>query len=289
MPSLFARTVLLLSAILAVGLAGCTTPALEGRSPLAPARMSPDSCVLEIFFVPFPFGDPEVNGELWEEVDEQHFPAELRRRLARNGFRLGLLDGQIPATLSKLLKLKDGLQPTGEANQIDVAELASGSPPVRRYLQIRAGRRQEIIASGVYDHLPVLISEPGQIGGQTYSQAQAVLAVKSFPQGDGGVRVELVPEVHHGQPRQRYVGRQGMWRLEAGREQRVFEEMGFSATLSPGCMLLVSSLPNRPGSLGHHFFTEEDGKLEQKLLVLRLAQTQHDGLFGPPGRLGREE
>jgi hypothetical protein len=280
---------LLLPAILVLALAGCTTPAVEGKSPLAPVQMSPDSCVLEISFVRFPFGDPEVNGQLWQEVDEQHFPAEVRRRLARNGFRLGLLDGQVPDKLAELLELDDKPRPTGEANQIDVAALASGSPPVRRHLQIRAGQRNEIIASGLYDQLPVLISEPGRLGGQTYSQAQAVLAVKTYPQNDGRVRVELVPELHHGEPRRGYVGQQGMWRLDVGKARRVFEEMGFSATLSPGGMLLLSSLPSRPGSLGHHFFTEGTGHLEQKLLVLRLAQTQHDGLFSPSGILRLEE
>lgn len=243
--------------------------------------------MLEVFFVRFPFGDPGPNDELWAEVDEQHFPADLRRRLAQNGFRLGMLDGRIPDTLARLLELKDGPQPAGEANQVDLSELASGSPPVLRHLQIRAGQRKEIVASGLYEELPVLISESGQLGGQTYSQAQAVLAVKTFPQGDGRVRVELVPELHYGAPRQRWVGQEGMWRLEAGKEQRVFDDMGFSATLSPGGMLLLSSLPNRPGSLGHHFFSEQSGRLEQKLLVLRLSQTQHDGLFGPSGILGQ--
>ena len=283
------RTVLLLPAILALTLAGCTTPAVEGKSPLSAVQMSPDSCVLEVCFVRFPFGDPEVNQQLWQEVDEQQFPADLRRRLSRNGFRLGLLDGQIPAALSKLLEMKDESRPTVGASQIDLAALDSEAPPVKRHLEIRAGQPKMIIASGVYDQLPVLICEPGELGGETYSQAQAVLVVKTFPQGDGRVRVELVPELQHGELRQRWVGQDGMWRLEAGRQRRVFEEMAFSATLSPGCMLLASSLPDRPGSLGHHFFTEDNGKLEQKLLVLRLAQTQHEGLFGPPRTLGQKE
>jgi len=289
MPLSSGRIVLLLPAILVFALAGCTTPAVVGKSPLAPAQMSPDSCVLEVCFVRFPFGDREANQQLWQEVDEQQFPAELRRRLSRNGFRLGLLDGQIPAALSKLLEMKDESRPTAGTSQIDLAELDSETPPVRRHLEIRAGQPKMIVTSGVYDQLPVLICESGELGGETYSQAQAVLVVKTFPQGDGRVRVELVPELQHGELRQRWVGQDGMWRLEAGRQQRVFEEMAFSATLSPGCMLLVSSLPDRPGSLGHHFFTEDNGKPEQKLLVLRLAQTQHEGLFSPTRPLRKQE
>ena len=54
-------------------------------------------------------------------------------------------------------------------------------------------------------------------------------------------------------------------------------------------MLIVSSLPNRPGSLGHYFLTTNDGRLEQRLLIVRLSQTQHDGLFTPPEQPKLEE
>ena len=48
-------------------------------------------------------------------------------------------------------------------------------------------------------------------------------------------------------------------------------------------MLVLSCLPDRPGSLGHYFFTEgEDNRLKQKVLVLRLCQTQHNDLTPPP-------
>jgi len=58
--------------------------------------------------------------------------------------------------------------------------------------------------------------------------------------------------------------------------------MTIAATLSPGEMLIVGCLPNKSGSLGHHFFTTCKEQPQQKLLVVRLAQTQHDGLFTPP-------
>ena len=52
-------------------------------------------------------------------------------------------------------------------------------------------------------------------------------------------------------------------------------------------MLVLTCLPDRPGSLGHRFFTHEcAGQAEQKLLVIRLSQTQHDGLFSPRGAAG---
>ena len=47
--------------------------------------------------------------------------------------------------------------------------------------------------------------------------------------------------------------------------------MTIAADLRCGAMLIVSSLPNRPGSLGYYFLTSNDGRLEQRLLIVRLA------------------
>jgi hypothetical protein len=285
LPSLALRVGVL--ALLAI--AGCATPLPTGKSPLRPAQMSPDSVVLEMFFVRFPSGDPAVDEKLWNEIDEQQFSPELRQRLARNGFRVGLMSGQMPVELSKLMALSDKPIPTSQVEGTKVESLESEPRVLRRHLQLGAGKRGEIIASGVYPQLPVLVCESGQVSGQTYDQAQALFAVKSFPQPDGRVRLELVPELHYGQPRQRWVGDQGMMRLEASRPKKTYDDMTMTADVAPGAMLILSSLSTRPGSLGHHFFTENDARLEQKLLIIRLAQTQHDGLFSPPEPIKLEE
>jgi hypothetical protein len=265
-----------------LAIAGCVTPLSKGKSPLVPAQMSADSVVLEMFFVRVPFGDPKVNEKLWEQVDEQQFSPDLRERLARNGFRVGLISGQMPSELSKLMELSDKPVPTGQVDGAKVDSLETEPRVVRRHLQLRAGQRSEIIASSVYPQLPVLVCESGQLSGQTYDQAQGIFAVKSLPQPDGRVRLELVPELHHDQPRQHWEANQGVLRLETSRPKKAYDAMTMTASLAPGEMLVLSSLANRPGSLGHHFFTESGAHLEQKLLIVRLAQTQHDALFSPP-------
>jgi hypothetical protein len=50
-------------------------------------------------------------------------------------------------------------------------------------------------------------------------------------------------------------------------------------------MLLVTSLPDRPGTLGNYFFTEQkDGQSQQKLVVIRLAESRYSDLFVPPSK-----
>jgi hypothetical protein len=73
-----------------------------------------------------------------------------------------------------------------------------------------------------------------------------------------------------------------MMRLETSRPKRTFDDMTVLTDFAPGTMLIMGSLPNHPGSVGHYFFTEGESQKEQKLLIIRLSQTQHDGLFNPP-------
>ena len=280
MPSFSARIVLVCLAILSAP--GCVQVEPVAKSLLAKPALPAGSVVLDIFFVRAAMDDPLANDTLWQEIDEQHFSAKRRRRLQQNGFRVGVVGGQIPIPLSELLELSGKPAATADlGGEARAANLASDPRVMRRHLQIRAGVRGEIIASGLHDELPVLLrSDSGGIGGQTYRKAQAVLAVRAFPEPDGRVRLDMTPEVHYGEVCQRIVPGQGTFRLDAGRRRRVFDELGLEATLLPGQMLVLAALPERPGSLGHHFFTESQfGPLEQKLLVVRLSQTQHDDLF----------
>jgi hypothetical protein len=255
-----------------------TTPK---KSPFAPLPMSPDSCVLEVFSIRLPHGDQQVNQTLWEEVDELHFASEARQRLMQNGFRVGLLSGQIPKSLAELMDLSAKPPIAQEEEQIALADLAANPRIVRSRMHARTGQRCEVVTSGIYEQLPLLLCENGEVGGKTYEQAQGVLALKAFPQSDGSVQIEVTPELQYGQSQKKFVPDQGVWRPDFCRPKLAFAELAINAKLAPGSMLVLTSLPNLSGSLGHYFFTEKDGRLEQKLLIIRLTQTQHDDLFSP--------
>jgi hypothetical protein len=243
--------------------------------------MSPDAVVLEIFTVRVPPADEAGQGALWSEIDEQLVPAGVRRELARNGFRLGVVGMPMPTALERLLDLKDKPPPSTENTIANLQSEPTERAVQRRRLQLRSGRRSDVVTSGIYDELPLLMrDDDGEVRGTTYHRAQGLLALRALAQGDGRVRLELTPELHYGEPQQRWTGDGGILRLETGRAKRVFDKLRLAATLSPGQMLVVTCLPTRPGSLGHHFFTEpSSGGTAQKLLLLRVAQTQHDEAF----------
>jgi hypothetical protein len=263
--------------LLALCAIGCGQAIRPGKSPLAPPKMSPDSVVLEVFFVRVPFDDPEANQTLWKQIDEQRLELAVRGRLAENGFRVGLVQGQLPRALERWMGLSSR-PPTGA--EAGTVQLGEDSPVSRAQLQNRAGQRKEIVASGMYEAFPVLMRKSGDLVGETYPKGQGVLAIKSYPQGDGRVRVEVQPELQYGEMKQNWVGNQGVLQLEVGRSKLAFEQLAFEATLSAGEVLVLACLPQRPGSLGHYFLSQSTGgKLEQKLLLIRLAQTQYDDLF----------
>jgi hypothetical protein len=258
-------------------LAGCESISYKpkGTSPLAPLQLTADSAELEIVFVHFPAGDQEI-AELWPSIDEQVIPASLRAELAANGLRAGIIGGQTPAPLAHKLSTADDY-----ASRAAAAARIDAEPAVHRsHMQIHRGQPGNIIASGVYEHVSPLIRDQGQLSGDTYSNAQADFIVNVDPKPDRRVSIGLVPELKYGAARQQYVVEDGVWRLDTGKPKKTFDKLKLEATLAPGQMLIVTSLPERPGSLGHYFFTEsKTGHLEQKLLVIHLTETKSSDLF----------
>ena len=128
MPFLSARLTLL---VLALGLGGCSWLAPQSGGPAAsilqPTQMSPGSAVIEVISIRLPPGETDLDRKIWEEVDEQHFPIEVRRQLEKSGFRAGILAGQIPLALSRLLDWKGKPPSGGEVQQVKVSDLVTPS------------------------------------------------------------------------------------------------------------------------------------------------------------------
>ena len=272
---------ILLCAITLCG-AGCTFidrhAAAASKSPLSGSIPSPDSVTLEILFARAPIGNETLNQRLWSEIDEQRLPSDLRRKLTENGIRVGVVSGRVPDDLAKLLTLTD--KAPAKRDEPAPVNLEEEPNVTLRLLQARAGRRNEVVCSGSYDRLPLLERRDELVRGHTFNQADGRLALRSFPCSANEVDIELVPEIHHGEKQPRWVGSDGVLRLDAGKPREVFDWLKMRVKLNPGEMLVITNLPNRSGSLGHYFFTQPTcERTSQKLLVIRLSQESKDAMF----------
>lgn len=272
------RLIALIALTAALALGGCEFISYKpkGASPLLPIELTDDGAELEIVFIRFPVGDPEMTTQLWSGIDEQVLPAALRAELASNGFRVGVIGGETPAVLSRKLSAAEEKAAPAAAG----AKLES-QPAVRRSrLQIHRGRPGDILLSNVYDQLPVMVREEGELRATMYPKAQGEFTIQVDPQPDHRVALELLPELQFGEPRRDYVAEDGIFVPQMKRQKKGFEKLKLAATLAPDQMLLVTGMPERPGSLGHKFFTEaKSGQEEQKLLIIRLTETKRSDLF----------
>lgn len=269
------RALLLVVALLCAGGCRLVEPP-KGRSPLAPLAASPDTATLEVFSAPAPPDDPQWTA-LWASVDEQPLPAELRQQLAQNGFRAGIAGPNVPDALAALLKVTD--DPISEEKRTS-APLDSEDGIRLVVMQPRAGQRRDLVTSPTHDRVSILQRVGNEVKGKTYLKAEARLILQASTEVDGRTRVELSPELQYGEMKNRWASSEGMYTWRQERERKQFPELKIAATLSPGQMLLVTCLPDRPSSAGHCFFTHTGGdQTVQKLYVFRVAQATPDRSF----------
>lgn len=220
--------------------------------------------------------DADRERDFWRAVDEQVLPVELRMELGRNGFRIGVLRGTLPADLRR--RLDEQRASVREIDPENAPDSLGGS--VQR-LQSRSGKRSKLLMGEPVASLSILIPENGRLSGRTFQSAQCLLSVKSFARGDGGADLEITPEVEHGEARQRWLGQshEGTYRLDANRDRWQMDRLRSRLTLSPG-QSLVLSCTDPPRGAGASFFARDQRESGTRRVVLvRLAQTQVDELF----------
>jgi hypothetical protein len=190
--------------------------------------------------------------------------------------RAGVVGGQTPRVLaSRIAAAEDQSTPATAAARLEA------EPAVRRSrMQIHRGQPGSIVTSGVYEELPLLVRDEDQLHGDSYKNVQGELVIEADPQDDRRVKLSLVPQWEYGDSRQQFVGENGVFRLQSGKPKKTFRKLKFEVTLTPDQMLLITSLTDRKGSLGHYLFTEpRSGQVDQKLLVIRLSDTKTSDIF----------
>lgn len=247
-----------------------TDPTADGDATRPAARTIP----VEVVFVRHEEHDADLGVELWKEVDEQVLDDALRRRLATNGLRAGIVTGGLPPHLAARI-LPDRID---QASTGDL--LATDAPLAKRLLRLLPGRRSEILVAAGIRELVLLEEREGQVQGGTFHDASGLLELKLRPAADGRVRVELVPEIRHGPLERSWVGEEGMFRMEAGQRRHRRDDLAFGLDLREGDLLVLGCAGEKAATLGDALLRDQGGdRSTRRLLMVRPLGRAVDPLF----------
>ena len=243
----------------------------EAAADASAARARIQTIPVELVFVRCEEHDPALGDALWNETDEQVLDDGLRRRLAANGLRAGIVTGGLPADLATRLSPD---RPT--AADIPAADgLSTG-----RLLRLLPGRRSEVVAAASIGELVLLESLDGQVRGGTYHEAGGSFSLRVQPAADGRVQVELVPEIRHGPMERSWVGEDGMFRLEAGQRRHRREDLMLRVELAAGSVLVVGGAGDEAATLGDALLRDRKGdRATRRLLLIRPLGRSVDPMF----------
>ena len=280
----------LLVLLLAVGLSltGCqfvggmrpaTEPvvaAMDTGNQAGAAKPKPHTIPLELVFVRCDEHDAALRDELWQFVDEQGFDSDLRRRLAANGLRVGVVGHNLPPHLAARFTA------TAEAGPETLATDAAVS---RRTIRLLPGRRGEVVMASGIRELVLLEHADGDVRGGTYADASPLVSLRARPAADGRVELEAVPEIRHGPVEKSWVGEDGMFRLETGQRRHRLEHLTLTAELPRDGMLIVACGGDDTASVGDSLLRDHDRgeRTSVRLLAIRPLADTIDPLFAPPG------
>lgn len=285
---------LLLPTILAVVMAvtgGCrttlllpvSTPAEGLDEPFAGrtrGKPEPRTIPLELVFVRFADRDPAMTDDLWRLVDEQVLDDDVRRRLAANGLRAGVVSATLPPELAARFTAASDpvLDRDGPQSLVETPAV------VRRMMRMLPGRDNEVVAGSRLDEMVLIECTDGRVQGTTYHDATAIFTLKAWPAANGRVRVQVCPVIKHGPLERAWVGDEGVFRLETGQKRQVLDHLSFETTIAPESMLVVTAAGDLASSVGDAFCrdrgTSADGL---RLLALRPLARARDPLFAPDG------
>jgi hypothetical protein len=120
--------------------------------------------------------------------------------------------------------------------------------------------------------------EQGRVQGASFADAQCLFSLIATAGSDGRTRLQLTPEIEHGELRNRWVPVEGSLVNQVGKTQQVYDQLRIDTTLVAGQTLVIGP-SHEAGGLGQHFFTLQVPTPRRTLLLIRIAQTQQDDLF----------
>ena len=254
-----------LLAVLSGALGGCFTSQPERSTSLfAPEGLLPgpageDVVQIDVAVIERTWGDHYLNGELWEQADEQTVDLERKVVLEDNGFRAGLIGKVPPAGLRDLLN-------------------SPRSNPDPRCVRLHAGNPVPVALGRPWKHCRFHLVQDEAAIPVELDDAECLLEIVPTLGDDGRTLLRFTPHVKHGRPSLapravREPSGTHRWELETQRPDEAYLALSWEMALVPNEYLVVGTRLDRVDTLGQRcFLAAGDGPHVQRLLVIRTAR-----------------
>lgn len=248
-------------------------------------RMLPGSVMLETAVIKIDDAEMESFDQLWQQIDTSPLSLQDRRVLDQNGIRAGVIASHVPAELHQLMEPIPIDESTLDSWQQQLFDKGLLKPEPRLLLhdgiQNRRGESHPVPVSDFLKNASWIVEVGDRKTAGASENVRAVIEVKTFPKGDGTVRLVCTPALHIGQPRTQIGIQQQGFAYETAQEKKLLKGLRFEACLRSGESLIVAPTADL-GDLGGLFFgsgPEANENGNYRILMIRLLQTQMDDLF----------
>ncbi len=240
----------------------------NSQSLLKPVKPEKNALQLDVLIIDRRADDPLLGPLLWQEIDQVGavVPPEQREIVEQNGCQVGHVAAKPPMTLLQLL----GQIPEIPGTTAGDANLPKPRVSGRTY-SVSSGTDTEIQVSDLQPECDVAIANRDQTRQAHFERVRFVYRLKPIRLQDGWVRIEFLPEIHHGDMQLRPTPTDDLgWTYKSAQNVEACHPQKFAVTLNVGESAVVTATPPE-GTLGDRFFRrEENGERRQRLLFVRL-------------------
>ncbi len=233
------------------------------RQLLKPIPQMRDGIRLDVFHVDRHAGDPRIGESMWNAISQGGSLApETVRSLSDNGFRFGTVPANPPLALQSLILTSGSKSPTSSS---------SGERTLHKSFAFPTGQPAILDIMTLPEGLEVVIPGPEGNRPLTLHSARAILRVLAEKIEDGWARLEIVPEIHHGEALNRPVAGEREWLMRHSQIIEPLYQLKFHVELNRGEMAVIGLNDRGKSPIGRWFFRNQlEGALE-RVMMIRMA------------------
>ena len=243
---------------------------------LPASRLAPDAVGLEIGIAQVDTSQKEAIKRFWRDLDQQELSLETRQKLDKHGLKAAVMSQQPPSDFGDLVNPREIVMEEldGFQKQLYLGGHLKATERILTHNQVstRQGQPHPIQTSMVHPSLswtvetPATLNNPANLAKQSDNNVRGVLAIRTYPQGDGSVNVTVEPQIHHGNVTQRYGATANGFKYDEQQTVSVLEPLVFDVSLRAGETLVIGPTAEVT-QLGHLFFGEVDLSQDDSLIA----------------------